>query len=217
MGYTSQLHGCRAELKPTVYFEYHTENEAIRLEDRLINSNGPGRSEVLPTAPGSNTVPDIVIHSIAEQADTLAAPLKPEVVESWQNSSDEGRVAEPVDLVMVEAASQPPKPPESEASIEHGLLPPEVTIPAHSHTPNDLDESRAKKVVTWINFEDWAKTMIQEEHKASLMPVPEPPITTELRAETASLDGQPITVMAESSQATTAQSARKILKPRIVV
>lgn len=57
----------------------------------------------------------------------------------------------------------------------------------------------------------------QEEHKASSMPAPEPPTTTELRAETASPGDQPTTVMAESSQAAPARSARKILKPRIVV
>ncbi|KAF4210314.1 hypothetical protein CNMCM5878_004631 [Aspergillus fumigatiaffinis] len=316
-------------LQPAI--EDHTENEAIRPGDRLVDSEGPGRSEVLPTAPGSNTVPDIVIHSIAEQADTPAAPLESEVVESRENSSDEGRVTEPADLVMVEAASQPLKvsrkksaqikgqgqrtdpkwtpydptrrdnrkrverhtperepqgrqhtrpvtqitfsglelapsqqPSESEASTEHGLLHPEATIPGHSHTSNDLDvpavareqltsgelqgqvagtvekharqnqgpvaessgpvphhdaqESRAEKVVTRINFEDWAKTMVQEEeHEASSMPAPEPPIITEPRAETASPDDQPTTAMAESSQAATARSARKILKPRIVV
>jgi hypothetical protein len=313
-------------LQPAI--EGHTENEPIRPEDRLLDSEGPGRSEVLPTTPGSNTVPDIVIHSIAEQADTPAAPVEPEVVESRQNSSDEGRATEPADLVMVEAASQPLKvsrkksaqikgqgqqtdpkwapydptrrdnrkrverhtperepqgrqhtrpvtqiifsglelapsqqPLESEASTEHGLLHPEATIPGHSHISDDLDapavaqellvsgelqgqvagtvdkqapqnrgpvtespgpgphedaqESRAEKVVTRINFEEWAKTMVQEEHEASSMPAPEPAVTTEPRAETASPDDQPTTVMAESSQ--TARSARKILKPHIVV
>ncbi|EAW20712.1 uncharacterized protein NFIA_112360 [Aspergillus fischeri NRRL 181] len=315
-------------LQPAI--EDHTENELIRPEDRLLDSEGPGRSEVLPTTPGSNTVPDIMIHSIVEQADTPAAPVESEVVESRQNYSDEGRVKEPADLVMVEAASQPLKvsrkksaqikgqgqrtdpkwapydatrrdnrkreerhtperepqgrqhtrpvtqiifsglelppsqqPPESEASTEHGLLHREATIPGHSHTSNDLDvpavareqltsgelqgqvagtvdkkarqdrgplaessgpvphqdaqESRAEKVVTRINFEDWAKTMAQEEHEASSMPAPEPSITTEPRAETASPNDQPTTVMAESSQAATARSARKILKPHIVV
>ncbi|KAH1802863.1 hypothetical protein KXX35_003175, partial [Aspergillus fumigatus] len=83
--------------------EVHTENEPISPQDRLVDFEDPDRSEISPTAPGSNTVPDIVIHSIAEQADIPAAPLEPEVVESRQNSSDEGRVAEPGDLVMVEA------------------------------------------------------------------------------------------------------------------
>jgi hypothetical protein len=82
------------------------ENEAIQLEDRLVDAEGLGRSDILLTAPGSNTVPNIMIHSIAEQADTPAAPLKSEVVEQ-QNSSDEGRVTELVDLVMVKAASKP--------------------------------------------------------------------------------------------------------------
>jgi hypothetical protein len=59
--------------------------------------------------------------------------------------------------------------------------------------------------------------MVQEEHEASSMPAPEPPITIEPRAVTASPDDQPTTVMAESSQAATARSARKILKPQIVV
>jgi hypothetical protein len=310
--------------------EDHTENEAIRPEDRLVDSEGPGHSEAIPTAPGSNTVPDIVIHSIAEQADPPAAPLEPEVMESQQNCPDEGRVAEPADFLMVEAASEPLKVsggksaqikgqgqrkgskwgpydpsrkenrkrverqtpgrepqgrqhtrpvtqitfsemglapsqqlPESEASTEQGLLHPEATIPGHSHTFNDLDvpgvaqellvsgelqgqvagtvdkqarqdrgpvtespgpvphedaqESRAKKVVTRINFEDWAKTMGREEHEANSVPAPEPPITVEPRAETASPGDQPTTVMAESSQAATARSARKILKPHIVV
>ncbi|KAL5687471.1 hypothetical protein EMGR_001738 [Emarellia grisea] len=451
--------------------EVHTENEPISPQDRLVDFEDPDRSELSPTAPGSNTVPDIVIHSIAEQADIPAAPLEPEVVESRQNSSDEGRVAEPGDLVMVEAVSQPLKasskkpaqikvqgqridpkwapydptrkenrkrverhtpgrepqgwqhtrpvtqitfseiglppsqpPVETEASTEHGLLHPEAAIPGHSHTANDLDvpavaqeqlaagelqgqvagtvdnparrplrvktsnlsgakmaketrfkeqrrklsrplgikaakrhgkqmkgsvdraspsgehrlnlsavtrpklpssaedaaqtpmansipdqgspevhlttrtdvqrtsdtwekrqrrlsrpmgikktrdkaraqnrqnrnrqgqqnrdpvtessraiphqdgpKSRAEKVVTRINFEDWAKTMVQEEHEASSRPAPEPPTTTEPRAETASPGNQPTTVVAESSQAATARSARKLLKPRIVV
>lgn len=451
--------------------EVHTENEPISPQDRLVDFEDPDRSEISPTAPGSNTVPDIVIHSIAEQADIPAAPLEPEVVESRQNSSDEGRVAEPGDLVMVEAVSQPLKasskkpaqikvqgqridpkwapydptrkenrkrverhtpgrepqgrqhtrpvtqitfsetglppsqqPLETEASTEHGLLHPEAAIPGHSHTTNDLDvpavaqeqlaagelqgqvagtvdnparrplgvktsnlsgaktaketrsreqrrklsrplgikaakrhgkqmkgsvdraspsgehrlnlsavtrpklpssaedaaqtpmansipdqgspevhlttrtdvqrtsntwekrqrrlsrpmgikktrdkaraqdrqnhnrqgqqnrdpvtessraishqdgpKSRAEKVVTRINFEDWAKTMVQEEHEASSRPAPEPPTTTEPRAETASPGNQPTTVVAESSQAATARSARKLLKPRIVV
>jgi hypothetical protein len=73
-------------------------------------------------------------------------------------------------------------------------------------------------VVTRINFEDWAKTMVlQEEHEASSRPAPEPSTTTEPRAETASPGNQPTTVVAESSQAATARSARKLLKPRIVV
>lgn len=451
--------------------EVHTENEPISPQDRLVDFEDPDRSEISPTAPGSNTVPDIVIHSIAEQADIPAAPLEPEVVESRQNSSDEGRVAEPGDLVMVEAVSQPLKasskkpaqikvqgqridpkwapydptrkenrkrverhtpgrepqgrqhtrpvtqitfseiglppsqqPLETEASTEHGLLHPEAAIPGHSHTANDLDvpavaqeqlaagelqgqvagtvdnparrplgvktsnlsgaktaketrsreqrrklsrplgikaakrhgkqvkgsvdraspsgehrlnlsavtrpklpssaedaaqtpmansipdqgspevhlttrtdvqrtsdtwekrqrrlsqpmgikktrdkvraqdrqnrnrqgqqnrdpvtessraiphqdgpKSRAEKVVTRINFEDWAKTMVQEEHEASSRPAPEPPTTTEPRAKTASPGNQPTTVVAESSQAATARSARKLLKPRIVV
>lgn len=451
--------------------EVHTENEPISPQDRLVDFEDPDRSEISPTAPGSNTVPDTVIHSIAEQADIPAAPLEPEVVESRQNSSDEGRVAEPGDLVMVEAVSQPLKasskkpaqikvqgqridpkwapydptrkenrkrverhtpgrepqgrqhtrpvtqitfseiglppsqqPLETEASTEHGLLHPEAAIPGHSHTANDLDvpavaqeqlaagelqgqvagtvdnparrplgvktsnlsgaktaketrsreqrrklsrplgikaakrhgkqvkgsvdraspsgehrlnlsavtrpklpssaedaaqtpmansipdqgspevhlttrtdvqrtsdtwekrqrrlsqpmgikktrdkvraqdrqnrnrqgqqnrdpvtessraiphqdgpKSRAEKVVTRINFEDWAKTMVQEEHEASSRPAPEPPTTTEPRAKTASPGNQPTTVVAESSQAATARSARKLLKPRIVV
>ncbi|GFF28545.1 hypothetical protein IFM61606_10180 [Aspergillus udagawae] len=65
----------------------------------------------------------------------------------------------------------------------------------------DAQESRAEKVVTWINFEDWAKTMVQEEQEASLMLALEPLITTELRPETASPDDQPTTMMAELSQA----------------
>jgi hypothetical protein len=81
----------------------------------------------------------------------------------------------------------------------------------------DAQESRAKKVVTQINFEDWAKTMGREEHEANSVPAPEPPITIEPRAETASPGDQPTTVMAELSQATTARSARKILKPHIIV
>jgi hypothetical protein len=81
----------------------------------------------------------------------------------------------------------------------------------------DAQESRAKKVVTRINFEDWAKTMGREEPEANAVPAPEPPITVEPRAETASPGDQPTTVMAESSQAATARSARKILKPHIVV
>jgi hypothetical protein len=310
--------------------EDHTENEPIRPEDSIASSEGPARSEDLPIAPGSNTVPDIVIHSIAGQAETPAAPLEPEVMESQQNCPDEGRVAEPADFLMVEAASEPLKvpggksaqikgqgqrkgskwgpydpsrkenrkreerqapgrepqgrqhtrpvtqitfsemglgpsqqPPESEASTEHGLLHPEATIPGHSYPSNDLDvpgvaqellvsgelqgqvagtvdkqarqnrgpvtespgpvphedaqESRAEKVVTRINFEDWAKTMVPEEHEASSVPARELPITTEPRAETASPGDQPTTVMTESSQAATARSARRILKPHIVV
>jgi hypothetical protein len=59
--------------------------------------------------------------------------------------------------------------------------------------------------------------MVQEEHKASLMLVLVPAITIELRLEIVSPDDQPITVMVESSQAAMAWSARKILKPYIVV
>jgi hypothetical protein len=91
-------------LQPAI--EDHIENKAIQLEDRLVNTKGLGCSDILLIAPGLNTVPDVVIHSIAKQADTLATPLKSEVVEQ-QNSSDEDRVTELVDLVMVEAASEP--------------------------------------------------------------------------------------------------------------
>jgi hypothetical protein len=448
--------------------EVHTENEPILSQDRLVDSEDPDRSETSPIAPGSSTVPDIMIHSIAEQADTPAAPLEPEVVDARQNSSDEGRVAGPADLAMVEAVSQPLKmsskrsaqikgrgqridpkwapygptrkqnqkqverhtpgwepqgrqhtrpvtqiifsetgpgpsqqPPETESSTERGLLHQEATIPGHSHTPNDLDvpavaqeqfaagefhgqvagpvdnparrplgvktsnllgantaketrareqrrrlsrpvgikaakrhekqmkesidraspsgehrlnlpavtrlklassaedaaqtpmansipdqgspevhlttvqrtsdtwekrqrrlsrpvgikktrekaraqdrqnrnrqmqqsrdpvaessspirhrdgpKSRTEKVVTRINFEDWAKTMVQEEHEASSRPAPESLTTTEPGAKTASPGNQPTTVVAESSQAATVRSARKILKPHIVV
>jgi hypothetical protein len=449
----------------------HTENEPIRPEDRLVESEGLDRSEVLPTALGEHTVPDIVIHSIAEQADIPAAPFESEVVESLQNFSDEGRVPAAADWVMVEAASQTLKassmksaqikgrgqriepkwvpyeqtrkenreraarhtpgrgpqgrqhtrpvtqitfsgmeqapsqqPPDTEASTEHGLLHPEATIPGLSHTSNGLDgpavvqeqlaseglrgqvakmedyparqppkmktsnlsdvksrkesgsreqrrrlsrplgiraakghgkqmkrgvgraslsgeqrlslstvthlelppstedsgqipmantvfdqgpsevhpstgfheqrmsetwdkrqrrssrpigikktrekaraqdrqnrntharqnrvpvtessdpaphqdgqDPRAEKVVTRINFEDWPRTIVQEEHETSSMPAPEPPTTTERRAETASPSDQPTTVLADSSTAVTPRIARKILKPRIVV
>jgi hypothetical protein len=446
----------------------HTENEPIHPEGRVVESEGLDRSEVLPTAFVEHTVPDIVIHTIAEQADTPTAPFEPEVVESPQNPSDEGRVPAAADLAMVDAPSQllkassmksaqikgkgqkvDPKwvpydqtrrdiqeraarqtpgrgrqgrqhtrpvtqvtfsgmelapsqqPPETEASTEHGPLHPEATIPGHSRTSNDLhvptvaqeqlafgelqgqvagtvdyparrplkmetsnlpgvktgkeprprehrrrvsrplgiraakmygkqvergigraslsgkhrlslstvthrelppstedaaqiptantisdqgtsevhqpprtheqhisetwdkrqrrisrplgikktrekaraqdrknsnpqarqnrvpvtepsdpvphqdgQESRAEKVVTRINFEDWAKSMVQVEHEASSTPTPEPPSTTELRAETASGE-QPTTVMAESSQVATARSAREFLKPPV--
>ncbi|KAF7136920.1 hypothetical protein CNMCM5793_006582 [Aspergillus hiratsukae] len=92
-------------LQPAI--EDHTENESIRPEDRLVEFEGLDRSEVLPTTFAENTIPDIVIHAIAEQADTSAAPLESEVVEPRRNSSDEGRVAAPADLVMEEAISRP--------------------------------------------------------------------------------------------------------------
>lgn len=46
--------------------------------------------------------------------------------------------------------------------------------------------------------------MVQEEHKASLIPALEPLITIELRVVTASPNDQPIIVIAELSQAITA-------------
>lgn len=88
-----------------------------------------------------------------------------------------------------------------------------VTEPSDPVPHQDGQESRAEKVVTRINFEDWAKNMVQVEHEASSMPTSEPPTTTESRAETASPDDRPTNVMAESSQAATARSARKLLKP----
>ncbi|GFF96384.1 hypothetical protein IFM53868_08512 [Aspergillus udagawae] len=91
-------------LQPAI--EVHTENVPIRPEDRLVETEGLDRSEVLPTALGKHTVPDIAIHPIAEQADTPVAPFESEVVEPPQNFSDEGRVPAAADLVMVEAASQ---------------------------------------------------------------------------------------------------------------
>lgn len=77
----------------------------------------------------------------------------------------------------------------------------------------DKQESRAEKVVTRINFEDWAKSMGQAEHDASSMAALEPPISPEPRAETAPPDNQRTSVMPESSQAATARSARNFLTP----
>ncbi|KAF7588664.1 hypothetical protein BBP40_005415 [Aspergillus hancockii] len=136
------------------------------------------------------------------------------------------------------------QPPETKASTESGLLHPEATFPGLSHTSNDLDgpavvqeqlaseglqgqvapvphqdgqDPRAEKVVTRINFEDWPRPIVQEEHETSSMPAPEPPTTTGPRAETASPGDQPTTVLAGSSPAVTPRIARRILKPRIVV
>jgi hypothetical protein len=96
----------------------HTENEPIRPEDRLVDSERPGRIEVLPTASGSNTVPDIVIHPIAGQTATPAAPLEPEVVEPRRHPSDEGRVAEPADLCR--GRRHPESPAKVNGQIQNG-------------------------------------------------------------------------------------------------
>jgi hypothetical protein len=71
--------------------EDHTQNEPIRLEDRLVDFEG------------------LDCRDVAEQVDTPAAPLELEVVEPRQNSSGKCRVAEQADLVMVEAIRQPLK------------------------------------------------------------------------------------------------------------
>jgi hypothetical protein len=84
----------------------HTEDEPIHLESRVVESDGLDHSKVLLTALVEHTVPDIVIHTIAEQADTPTAPFKSEVMESPQNPSDEGRVPAAADLAMVDALSQ---------------------------------------------------------------------------------------------------------------
>jgi hypothetical protein len=53
----------------------------IQLEDRLINTKDLGYSNILLIAPSLNIVPNIIIYSIAKQADILAIPLKSKVIE----------------------------------------------------------------------------------------------------------------------------------------
>ncbi|KAI2835487.1 hypothetical protein CBS11350_10013 [Aspergillus niger] len=212
--------------------------EAIRPRDRLVETEGLYCSEDLPAALGERTVPDIAIHSIVEEAGTSAAPFDPEAGEGRQNPSDvapsevrltkrddekrmserwekrQSRLSRPMGIKKTKEKAR------AQDRQHHNRQGQQIRGPVIESSKaiphQDGPKSRAEKVVTRINFEDLAKTMVQQEHEARSILAPEPSTTTEPRAETASPGNQPTTVV-ESSQAARARSTRKLLKPRIVI